>query len=267
MKHFIKQTGEQKYFDGWIHKRFTAIKQGVLKDNRDAVFLIVGHEGEGKSTFCAQLCSFMSEDFSLDNVFWDANKLIEAVNREDTPAGTVFMLDEADLVMSNQTLHREVQKKLVLLLKTCRSKNLILFFVCPSWFDMNRYIAKHRPNYLFMVDSKQGERGYWYAWPRKLLPVFWKKAYAYQDMRALKPVRYGRFTHWWPFSLAEYERRKRRELSILFGGDSEKDWKSVIKNSITWYDNNGLLARGAKQKVAKLLGVTSRTITNWVTNI
>ena len=268
MKIYIPQLNTEKYIDAWLYSRLMLIKKGVHTDNRDAVFLSVGHEGEGKSCYTAQIAAVMNNEFCLKHVYWDADKLIETVNSKHIPVGTALMLDEADLVMSNQTMQRELQKKLILLLKTCRSKNLILFFVGPSWFDFNRYIAKHRPNYLFMIDSKKNQRGFWYSWPRKVLPVFWKKAYPSQDMRAMRPLRYGRFTHWWPFDEAEYERKKKAELRRLFGGEvTEDDHKLMVKKSLSFYDNNGLLVRGAKKKLTEILKVSKRTISTWVANI
>jgi hypothetical protein len=107
----------------------------------------------------------------------------------------------------------DINKTLVSMLAEIRQRNLYVFIVMPTFFDLDRYAAIWRSRGLIHVYTDKGYgRGYfayYNAERKKNLYILGKKFY---DYRKPKPNFRGRFTNYYVVDEEEYRKRKLKAL-------------------------------------------------------
>jgi hypothetical protein len=107
-----------------------------------------------------------------------------------------------------------VNRTLISMMTEIRQKNLFIFVVLPSFFDVDRYVAIWRARALFHVYTADNmERGYFACYnsqSKKMLYLKGKKLYQYGVQH---PDFIGRFSDYYPLDETEYRKRKREALN------------------------------------------------------
>ena len=155
------------------------------KKNWDNCWVIDGLERVGKSLFSTTLGYYYAQQtgapFSHENYFFDPEEMYDFASRKEKQ---VIVFDEAAFVGLAKMWQSKVQQKLNVLLMTAGTYGHFWIFICPSFFELNKYLAVHRSMGLINVYSPDMiSRGFYRVFSRV------QKAYAYNNLN--KTMSYG----------------------------------------------------------------------------
>jgi hypothetical protein len=230
---WIQHEGTEGVFlDGYLKNKLDRIKL-MLKKNWDCVFIITGMEGSGKSTLgfiCGQYLSDMS--LTINNIAEGSSDAIKKL--EAMPNKSVLIVDEAELLFSSRETMKREQKQLTQIMMTIRQKNMVLILVCPSFFDLSKYIAVDRSRFVIRTyTDKKLNRGYFIYWgekKKKKLYQLGKKNFGSYDKP--KGDFHGKFFDYkLPFD-DNYQELKKKSLREAFGGKLKEDKKIELPREI-----------------------------------
>lgn len=189
----IKINNDEIYYDGWLAQQFSYIRDNVIKKDWDWLTFVDGIEWGGKSTLAQQVAYLCDPTFNIDRICFSDKEFIKAVMAADRYQAIVF--DEAYGAISSKESITKVCKTIENLLSQIRQKNLFVFIVAPTYFDISRNITLWRSKVLLHVTLGKGyQRGFFeaYTYTRKnKLYILGKKLYNY---KAVKWSAQGRFT-------------------------------------------------------------------------
>lgn len=202
----MKVTNQDYYLDGYLVSNFDTAKK-VIKKDWDMVFLVDGYEGTGKSVLAQQLAYYVDETFNVERVTFTPEEFTRAI--EDANKYEAVVYDEAYTGLASRSAMSNINRALVRMLAEIRQKNLFVFIVMPTFFDLDRYVALWRSRALLHIYTGDGfERGYFAFYnmdKKKQLYTVGKKFYSYGGV---KPNFTGRFTNHYTVNEDEYRRRK-----------------------------------------------------------
>ena len=194
----------------------------------DAVVVWWGQEGSGKSTNSFQCASYVSSElslkFDLSNVFFDPNKLYDAVMSGKYPRGTVFVYDEAVSGLLAQLSGSKEGIKLQVMFSTCRSKGYVLFVNIPRLHKLPEWLAVDRSLWAYETWIRLGKDskglltykvGFVKAYSFKAKELYYglrKSQYPGRAFKMKASTAPDTFTAWMPWREDDYEEYKLEEL-------------------------------------------------------
>ncbi len=212
------------YIDGYLKSNLDLLIRDV-KDDNDCVIAVSGREGTGKSTLSIQAACYVDPTFNLDRVVFDSADFRKRVLAANKYEAVVF--DEAIAGMRGVAWSGHVSRALVQMLAQIRQKNLYVFLVLPSFFELIKYAAIHRTQALLhCYRGKDGKRGRFvgYGWEKKKrLYLMGKKFY---DMNVQHGDFVARFTKAMPLNEDAYRKKK---LLALSKAQDEPETQTFIK--------------------------------------
>ena len=247
-----------------------ALKQ--QENDFDVVFLIDGDEGCGKSTFSFSLAWYLTRGkLTMDNIAEGSQDAIKKL--QSLPDYSLLIIDEGSLTFSSRDTMKKENKQLLKILNVIRQKKMILIIVCPTFFELEKYLSFRRSRFLLhvYVDKKTGKRGkfiYFGSKKKKQLYIYGKKnfgSYAYPKSQFT-----GSFVDFkLPFE-EEYQKLKRRSLEEAFDEKKAKAFdQTQIKEARKYLvlkmvrDNPDIPQR----KIAEMLGINPRTLSRAIQGI
>lgn len=198
------------YIDGYLKTNLDTAKSVVKKD-WDMVFVIDGAEGSGKSVIAQQIATYCDPTFNIERIAFKARDFVHIVTHAKQYEAVIF--DEAFQGLSARTSLQQTNIILIKMLAEIRQKNLFVFIVMPTFFDIDRNIALWRSRALINVYTDNWERGFfkfYNADKKRNLYVNGKKFYSYAVER---PNFIGRFTNAYMVEEEEYRKRKLKALN------------------------------------------------------
>lgn len=257
-----KVTDKQYFMDGFAQKNLDTAREVNRKD-WDAINLIDGTEGAGKSVLAQQFAYYLDPTFNIDRIVFNADEFKNAVLKADKYQAIVY--DEAYSGLSSRGTMSEVNKILVGMLAEIRQKNLFIFVVMPTFFDLDKYVAIWRSRVLIHVYSVDWQRGYfmWFdSHRKKVLYLLGKKLY---DYNVTKANFVGRFPAGYVVDEKEYRDKK---LKALTGRDRDKKVKDIDEHQYKqWLMKQFVLNPDIKLSIvdrSKLLGISHMTYYRWL---
>ena len=132
------------------------VKRCVQKNpKKDALILVEGGEGEGKSNLSFQIGYYVhhqtGRDFSSKNVFFHADKLLEFAQRTENQ---IIVYDEPSLDMMGAEWWKQEQLNIVKLLMTARKKRHFFIFNLTKFYKFQEYIVVDRALGMIHVYSR-----------------------------------------------------------------------------------------------------------------
>lgn len=210
-------TPQQYSMDGYLKSNLDIAKENIKKD-LDMIFVVDGGEGSGKSVLTMQCAFYCDPDPELANrICFTPAQFRQAIMKAEKYQAVIY--DEAHSGLNSRAAMTMVNRTLVSMLTEIRQKNLFVFIVLPTFFDVDRYVALWRSRALIHVYFNKGfERGYlafYNSKSKKLLYLKGKKLYQYGVQ---KPDFIGRFPNFYPLNESQYRKLKadalhRRERS------------------------------------------------------
>lgn len=142
----------------------------------DAMTVIAGEEGRGKSTLGFQICWAFDHRFSHQDVFWSTGTWVDSISdRQLFPPRRAAMLDETVMGAYNLDFAKGENKDAEKFLMVMRERHLFNVAITTQWGKLGSY-WRQRPRTLFVLDGlgsyvchMRGERkqfskkdpGYW----------------------------------------------------------------------------------------------------------
>lgn len=182
----------------------------------DAIGLITGMEGSGKSTMAFTIAYTCDPTFDIDRVVFTPEQLLKAIDK--AKIGQAIVFDEAVMGMMSQDASTQIQSVLIKKFVTIRKKRLFIFLVIPSIFLLRKYFAIFRTRFLLHTFSPDGiNRGFFkfYGYTKKRqLYVRGLKEF---DQGIIREDFQGRFkdTAGFFFDVNEYEVKKDDAIQML----------------------------------------------------
>lgn len=186
---------ENPYIDPIIKLELDKIKNRVLHRDMDYVGVIDGDEGSGKSVLIMQWLKYMDPTFNLDRIVFKSDDFIKLIKDPKLKCGSAILLDEAYNAANSRASMSEVNRSMIAIATEMRQRNLIVFVVLPSFFDLDRALAIHRTRCLVHVYfGEDYERGQYIVFPKtekRELFIAGKKKYDYTYPRSpFPPLRF-----------------------------------------------------------------------------
>ena len=255
-------TDKTFYMDGYLKSNLNLLKETIKKD-WDMIFIVDGYEGSGKSVFTAQVAYYCDPTFNLDRIVFNPDNFKEVIMAAEPFQAIVY--DEAYGGLSSKSALSKVNKSIVQMLTVIRQRNLFVFIVLPTFFDVDKYVALWRSRALLHVyTAKKMARGYfefYNASRKKSMYVKGKKFYEYK--RGKCNFR-GRFSKFWVVDKKKYDQKK-LDLSMSMNTLEEDKFETKVKDIRQTVCRNLKIKFPTIQKkeMADILDVTQQTIARY----
>ena len=215
----VSPDGKKKYYMDGILKSNLDITKKVIHKDWDMVFLVDGQEGSGKSTLSLQCAYYCDPTLNNSRVCFTAQEFQTAILKAKPYQAVTY--DEAYTGLSSRATMSLINRTLVSMLAEIRQKNLFVFIVMPTFFDLDKYVALWRSRALIHVfTGDMFERGYFSFYnyeTKKIVYTLGKKLYNYKPKtmsgHRIEPNFFGRFTNFLPINEEEYRKKKREALN------------------------------------------------------
>lgn len=261
----FENTTHEYYIDGYLKENLDIAKQANRKD-WDMIFIVDGYEGSGKSVMAQQLAKYCDPYMTLNNITFNPKQFKEGI--KNAKQYTSIIYDEAYGGLSSKSALNHVNKSIVKMLTEIRQKNLFVFIVLPTFFDIVKYVALWRTRALIHVysgeDFKRGYFAFYNIEKKKDLYINGKKFYSYSRP---KPNFIGRFTDHYIVEKEDYKKKKIESTILEDENDDSfvyklktisREIKQEIANTL-YNEKLGL----TQQQIADILNVTYMTIYNY----
>ena len=206
----MKVTNKNYYMDGYLKNALDTAKKVIRKD-WDMVFAVDGSEGTGKSVISQQIAYYCDPSLTNDQIVFTPNTFRQAITKAKPYTSVIY--DEAYTGLSSRATMSMINRTLISMLAEIRQKNLFVFVVMPTFFDLDKYVALWRSRALIHVyigdNFQRGYFAFYNSKKKKDLYINGKKFYNYSKPR---PNFVGRFTNFYTVDEKEYKKNKRNSL-------------------------------------------------------
>lgn len=244
-------------------------------EDADAVLVIDGKEGTGKSVLALQIAKLMDIDGEIDvktQLHFNSESVLKTIRNDALRKGKVVIYDESAEALDVSLSGTKKQKKIKQMFMEVRQQNLIFILVIPSFYDMQKYFAIHRTRALLHVFWKKKtkkpksdadrmfQRGFYYFYNEEGMNRLYntdklRKFYVY-------PRKLSEFTGKFPKDYAgvdeeEYRRRKASFSSSLGGENAPPppvDWRHASVKVAYEMEERGVMGKGWRPVLADVLG-------------
>lgn len=249
------------YYMNELLKSNLDVAKKVIEEDWDMCILCDGTEGGGKSVLMQQCAYYCDPTFDLSKICFTPDEFRNKVLNAKRYEAVIF--DEAYAGLSSRSTMSATNKILVDMMTEIRQKNLFIFIVLPTFFDLDKYVALWRSRCLIHVYHDNFKRGFFdfYSYGKKKdLYVLGKKYYNY---RATAPDFKGRFTDFYPVNKEEYKAKKLASLRAYAPTgktlNKQEHERLVLKDLARHMFQQKEIPLN-KLQISKLLGVDRTTI-------
>ena len=241
-------------------------KWAIHFKKQSAVMVVDGRSGMGKTTLSFQIGKWMTDDFSLDNVFFTPEAFIKGLTT--AKKGDVLVFDEAMLLSSRAALSA-INRMIVIAMSMIRSRNLLIIFNVNSVFDLDKNLALSRADLLLnCYGDSLTDKGKFLAFFKggdgmdriKSLYLNGKKFYSYAKPRSNFN---STFSSHFVLDDDEYEVKKQIGVNNFLGGKkgglttrAQQKWTEQRNTLIEYAHNKG----ETQQTIADMLGIARSAV-------
>lgn len=213
----VNVNGYDLYLDGYLQKNLDMAKKTIKKD-WDMIFIVDGPERAGKSNITQQIALYCDPTFNLDRVVFTPKQFEEAVLNAEPFQAVVW--DEAITGADATQTVTNIWKVLKKLMVQMGQKNLYVFIVIHSFFDLNKYLALWRTRALIHVYHDKFERGYFQFYNEERKKYLYVKGKKFYEYKLGRPNFIGRFKKGYVVNEQAY--RNKKEISLQEPEEKEK---------------------------------------------
>jgi len=256
------------YMDDMLKKKIDLMIKRCTQSNpkKDALLLIEGGEGEGKSNLSFQIGYYVSQQtgrkFDTSNVFFKAESLLNFAKDSEKQ---IIIYDEPSLDMMSAEWWKEEQKNIVKLLMVARKKRHFIIFNITKFYKFNEYIVVDRSLGMIHVYSRNEiEPGRFVYIKKKAIELLYNR-YRYSKKRLYK--QFTSFRGTFPdfiegiIDIDKYEAKK--DYAIMSIGE-----KKVSKDKIKLVSLKKLIGGikcpiKTREELANQLDLHPKTLQRW----
>lgn len=221
-KYKVGDVEETYHVDDNLAQNLNGLKDNLRKDY-DAFVVVTGKERTGKSTLALQCAKLVDPTFNLTRVVFTPDQFIDAVYNAEKYQAIVY--DEAHGGLNSKGTMSTVNKKLIQTFTEMGFRNLYVFLVLPSFFELGRYAAIHRTNLLIHTH----ERGAYMVFSHRRKKDIYLKGKKTMTIKA--PANFkGRYTSHFVVDKLQYEEKKR--LSTTETAKEETTFAKKLKEQL-----------------------------------
>jgi hypothetical protein len=224
------------YMDDSLISNLDIIKQAVTYD-WDMVIIVDGIERGGKSLFTQQLAYYVDPTINLDRIVFSPKEFEQACINAGKYQAIIW--DEAITGANIRETMNGINISIMKMLGQIGQKNLFIFLVLPTYYDLDKYVALWRSRILFNVYVKgYNDRGYFKAYKsrKNYMYCIYRRFYYYPPKMADFK---GRFFKCYVVDEIAYREKKLKSLQ-----DSEEK----IKEKHVKQEKNELVNLEVKRK-------------------
>lgn len=218
------------YMDGYLKKNLELAKATIKKD-WDFIFVVDGRERSGKSVLAQKCAKFCDPSLTLSRITFTPDQFKKAILEARPYQAVVY--DEAYSGLNSRQAMSQLNRSINGMLTRIGRKNLYVFIVLPSFFDLDKYVALWRSAALLHVytveNFKRGFFAFYNYDKKKDLYVNGKKFYSYKNPR---PDFIGRFTKGYVVDEQEYKDKKDKSEDELLNDDSDEELKQAVQEHL-----------------------------------
>lgn len=226
----VQCKGQEYSMDGYLVDNLDMAK-GVIRKDLDMVFAVDGPEGAGKSVFTMQAAYYVDPTLNIDRIVFTPKDFRQAIINSKPFQSVIY--DEAYTGLSSRATMSLINRTLISMLAEIRQKNLFVWVVMPTFFDLDKYVALWRSRGLIHVyfgsDFQRGYFAFYNSDKKKDLYIQGKKFYSYANPR---PNFIGRFTNFYPLDEAAYRAKKKASLIDREKKSEEAEKRKEIENEL-----------------------------------
>lgn len=260
------------YMDDMLKGKLDLLIKRCTQPNpkRDALLLIEGGEGEGKSNLSFQIGYYVSQQtgrsFGVDNVFFKAEELLKFTQNTENQ---IIIYDEPALDMMSAEWWKKEQMDIVKILMTARKKRHFIIFNITKFYKFQEYIVVDRSLGMIHVYSRNEiEPGRFVYIKKKSIEILYN-SYRYSKKRLYK--KFTSFRGTFPdfiegiIDVEKYEKKK-DEAILSIGTTKENPWRKKFDDL---RGRVGSLRTPIKtrKELAEKVGMTYRTLQTWATEL
>lgn len=217
-----------------ILKRLLDKYRSLLKQDLDAVVVIDGYEGAGKSCLAQTMGKYFDpEGFCIDRIVFNPKQFQAVVPH--VPPYSCIVLDEAYGGLNSKSVMGKESKAMNKMFTEIRDRNLFMIIVLPSYFELNKYFAIHRSLGLFHVilhhnrKTDKYRRGgvHYYSFGRKKEMYIQGKQFLDYCKKPKRKFYFGKF---WAVDLNEYKKKKHMAVDVAI--EEDKDTSLETRNKL-----------------------------------
>lgn len=200
---------KELYLDGYLKQNLDVAKK-VIKKDWDMIFIVDGAERGGKSNLAQQAAYYCDPSLTLDRIVFTPKQFEEAVL--NAKPGQAIIWDEAVTGADAGQTITNIWKVLKKMMVQMGQKNLFVFIVIHSFFDLTKYLALWRTRALIHVYHDKFERGYFQFYNEERKKYLYVKGKKFYEYRLGRPNFIGRFKK--GYCVSEYDYRQKKEDSL-----------------------------------------------------
>ena len=216
--------------DGYLKHNLDTAKK-VIQQDWDMVFVVDGAEGSGKSVLAMQCAYYCDPTLTLDRVVFTPFEFSKAIMNAKPYEAVVY--DEAYTGLSSRATMSMINRTLIKMLAEIRQKNLFVFVVMPTFFDLDKYAALWRSRVLLNVyTGERFQRGFFKFFNAERKKDLYIKGKKYYNYNLVKPNFIGRFCKGYPVDEKEYKKKKKDSLLDREKKREEAEIKRQIEDEL-----------------------------------
>jgi len=251
------------WIDNYLKSQWDILLTEAIPNDWDALIIIFGKEGTGKTTLATQACRYLDNNYAIEYCVFLPEQFTEACNK--APKGAAILWDEAVTGGLASAWASKVSQAVIKNLTQIRKKNLKIIICFPYLHMLNKYFISRCVCSIYVYSKGFTDRGYGFFYNQaetEDLFSYMKYKYPYTPRKAITKSPhsfYFKFSKKFLLPKDAYECKKddaRRR------GEVETDvWKDKTIRIIDCIRQNRKDGRDTSLKdVAAALGVTTTYI-------
>ncbi|HMA69857.1 MAG TPA: hypothetical protein VKN74_08280 [Candidatus Mcinerneyibacterium sp.] len=187
-----------------IYKIVEIIKKNLKKDY-DALMVITGKEGVGKSHLMLNILDYYNPKAKISDISLNKNDFRHNIRFQPRYGNPVF--DEAGDGLFSREAMTSFNREIVKLYMAIRGRNLFTILVLPDFFDLDSFFRKHRVRFLIEVYK----RGRFKLWDRPQIDIINQYNTFHRNITT-KPLFYDTFPIYKGHLAEEYKKKKEEKI-------------------------------------------------------
>jgi hypothetical protein len=257
--------GYKWWWDNYLHENISLILDKAIPNNWDAIGIVFGKEGSGKSTLGSQLTMFCNHKFNLDFCVFTPEEFLSVT--DNCPNESSILWDEAITGATAQQQGNEISQAVISRLTTIRRKRLKIILCFPYLHMLNKYFISRCLFSIYVYAKGFSDRGYMNFYNQKKTEVLYelmKNKYTYNPMGALKKARPSFYCKY-PATLCmpekEYQAKKELSTKSRTGkpGKREQKYKAITVKLVQLIIKKKIMN---KTQLIDYMGISNKTLYN-----